>query len=315
MQNWLLIFTLHPLLDTIHYLFFTQLPKIKILPSVRSPYSSLFLQKIITYPFMLLKIFLVLLSLYIFIVLFFYFKQASFIFYPTKIEKERRFYHLPKHEEWWLAAPDGIQLHGLYFPTTSDHKKGLIIYFHGNAGSLEDWGIYADDLIIHGYDVLMPEYRGYGKSGGKVNEKAMHQDALAWYNEARKRSDPDHIILFGRSLGSGPATELATKVNIRSLILETPYWSIAAVASQSYPWLPIKQFIKYKFENGRKITKVRCPIYIFHGTKDLLINYNQAQRLLKAAGPNTELITIEEGGHNNLPLFEAYQHKLKKILE
>ena len=143
----------------------------------------------------------------------------------------------------------------------------------------------------------------------------MHQDALDWYNEATSRANPDQIVLFGRSLGSGPATQLATKVMAKALILETPYWSIAAVASQAYPWLPIKQFVKFKFENGRKITKVRCPVYIFHGTKDELIQYKQAQRLAEVAGPHAELITIDNGGHNNLSVFEAYQDKLKQILE
>jgi uncharacterized protein len=132
-----------------------------------------------------------------------------------------------RFEEIALPSDDAV-ISALYF--NADHPKGVVLYFHGNAGSLRSWGAVAASFVGRGYDVLMPDYRGYGKSSGWIaSEQMLHDDAAVAYQYLLGRYPEDQIVVYGRSIGSGIATYLAKTHRPRMLILETPYFSLKEI--------------------------------------------------------------------------------------
>jgi fermentation-respiration switch protein FrsA (DUF1100 family) len=191
--------------------------------------------------------------------------------------------------------------------------KGLIYYFHGNAGSLDGWGQVAHDFTQYDYDVLLIDYRGYGKSNGKQTETGMLKDAEVIYQELLKEYEESKIIIYGRSIGSGVATFVSSKYTPGMLILESPFYNLPDVAKQYFPWFP-SALIRFKFRNDKYIQNVECPIYIFHGTRDEVIDVQASHKLKKKLKNGDQLILVEGGHHNDLILFEKYRENLKKIL-
>lgn len=250
--------------------------------------------------------------LYLVIGLALYFFQEKLIFYPTKISKDYNFPHFEDASERYYPVDENSSIHALYFKAKS--TKGVVLYFHGNARALDSWGYMASDFTKLGYDVLMPDYRSYGKSEGKLSETAFHQDALFLYEDLQKDFAEKDIIIYGRSLGSGIACRLATSVHPRLLIMETPYLSLDAMARKMTRLFPINSLLQYHFRNDENIKQLNCPVHVFHGTNDNLIPYEQAVELANIYGEKQILTTIKNGGHNNLPEFEKFQEKLEQLL-
>src|SRR6185295_15234793 len=146
----------------------------------------------------------------------------------------------------------------------------------------------------------MMDYPGFGKSTGKRSEQIMYDDAKLLYKMARARFSKDSIIIYGKSLGTGIASYLASVKDCKRLILETPYCSIEALFSHYAFIYPVGWMSKYHFPTYKYFEKVDAPITIFHGTSDEVIPYSQSKRLIKIAKPGAELVTIEKGKHNNL---------------
>jgi len=149
-----------------------------------------------------------------------YFIQEKMIFLPTKLPQDYRYSFRHDFEEINLKTDDGFVLNSIHFKQLK--PKGLILYFHGNAGDLSRWGNITSFFADKNYDVLVMDYRTYGKSTGKLSEDALHNDAQLFYEYALERYDESDIILYGRSLGTGIATKLAANNNPDRLILETP---------------------------------------------------------------------------------------------
>ena len=250
--------------------------------------------------------------IYIAICFFLYWKQESFIFHPTVLPSNYAFSEYQNFEELFFPIHNG-KINALHFKTPN--PKGIVIYFHGNSQGLESWGYVATDFTDLGYEVLMPDYRTYGKSGGQLSEKGLYEDALLIYNYILQYWSAEKIIIYGRSLGTGIGTELATKVNAKLLILETPYTTMPAMAHKTIPFVPIKWLLKYQFRNISKINKLKCPVHIFAGTDDLLTPYKHALALAQRTGnPETTLTTIKGAGHGNIGTFPLYHQKLKDLL-
>ena len=258
----------------------------------------------------IVSIFLV---LYLLVTLGLFLLQESLIFFPTKLSPKYQFEHFKNFEERYFNIDTVTCIHALHFKTQLQ-KKGIILYFHGNARCLFDWGFVADDYTKLGFDVMMPDYRTYGKSTGKLSEQALHDDARMIYNDLLKKYAAEDIIIFGRSLGSGIASKLASEVEAKMLILETPYLSLHHLAKKKMPILPISLLMAYKMDTSSLIDRIPYPIHIIHGTKDLLIPYQHAVELEKLSGQANCLFTIEGGGHNNLSDYKSYQEKMKSIL-
>ena len=133
----------------------------------------------------------------------FYFRQENMIFYPEALPPDFQ-YSFPARFDEVTISVDGAVINALHFKT--DTPKGAIVYFHGNAGNLSGWGEVALDFTRLGYDVLIPDYRGYGKSTGKIySEKMLHRDAAVAYDYLKGRYQEDQIVIYGRSIGTGIA--------------------------------------------------------------------------------------------------------------
>ena len=171
------------------------------------------------------------------------------------------------------------------------NPKGVMLYFHGNAGDLSRWGTIAEYFVAKHYDVLVMDYRTYGKSTGKLSEQTFYDDAQFCYDYLLKSYSENEITIYGRSLGTGISTFLASKNKPKQLILETPYYSILDVAKQRFPIFPVSSLLKYKFPSHEFIKKVNCPITIFHGTEDAVVPYTSAEKL-KAVVPDKDILFI-----------------------
>ena len=174
-------------------------------------------------------------------------------------------------------------------------SKTLVILFHGNFEDLGQLDHIAKSIMNLGFSVLSMDYRGYGLSEGMPNEKNCYSDARLLLQQAHNMGYRDNeIILWGRSLGSGPATQLATEINARALVLESPF----VTAFRTLTQIPVLPFDK--FNNLSKIHKVTSPLLIFHGKRDSIIPAWHSSRLIeKHSGKNT-LCLVANAGHNDL---------------
>jgi len=241
-----------------------------------------------------------------------YFLQEKFIFLPSKLNQEHVYQFSEPFQEFFLNTEDGAKLNGLHFKR--DNPKGVILYFHGNAGDLSRWGEIATYFAKKEYDVIVMDYRTYGKSSGKLSEEHLFSDAKLFYNYALEGYSEEKIIIYGRSLGCAIATQLASKTNPSKLVLETPFYNLYDVAKARFPFLPMKSLLKYKFESNGYIQKASCPVTIIHGTNDAVVSYDSGKKLFEKAVTTKEFITIEKGGHNNLAEFSQYHENIDKAL-
>lgn len=255
----------------------------------------------------------ILLVLYIMIGASLYFLQEKILFLPTTLAQDYQYDFRYPFEELFFQTDEDVSINAIHFK--AENPKGVILYFHGNAGDLSRWGIIGEHFVSLNYDVFIMDYRTYGKSTGKLSEQGFYNDAEYCYNYLLQYYSETDIVLYGRSLGTGIATYLASKHQPRQLILETPYYSILDVAKHRFPMLPVKPLLKYEFPSNAFIGSVSCPIKMFHGTNDTVIPYESAQKL-NAIAPQelTSFVTIEGGEHNNLISYQAYITNIKAFL-
>ena len=242
-----------------------------------------------------------------------YFLQEKFIFKPEKLKQDFEFKYDIPFEEYFFDIEPGVRINGLHF--FREKPSGLILYFHGNTRSIKGWAKYARDFYRYNYDVVLVDYRGFGKSTGRRSEKEMLNDMQFVYDELRKKYAEDHLIVYGRSMGSGFATKLASDNNPRYLILDAPYFSFRKVVERFLPILPVRIVLRFQLRTDLWIEKVKCHTYILHGTKDWLIPLKHSERLQKKNSRKITLIRIPGGHHNDLPSFPEYHNFIRDILK
>ncbi|MBL6784759.1 MAG: alpha/beta hydrolase [Rickettsiales bacterium] len=183
------------------------------------------------------------------------------------------------------------------------HKKensvDVIVYFHGNAGNLENrkakYFAFAENS---NYSILAVTYRGYPGSSGAPSEKGFYLDAEAAISYLKDQGYKDqNIILYGESIGSGVATEMATRINAKALILESPFTSIEDIAKKRYWFLPVSLMLKDKFDNQEKLQKLNLPILIIHGKKDRVVPVSHGIDLAEGYFGPKKLVITEDHGH------------------
>lgn len=242
-----------------------------------------------------------------------YFVQEKFIFKPEKLPQNFQYkYDVPFKEINFDPEP-GVRINGLHFNVKK--PKGLVLYFHGNSRSIKGWAKYARDFYRFGYDVVLVDYRGFGKSTGKRSEREMLKDMQFVYDTLAVNMPEHHIIVYGRSMGSGFASKIASDNKPRYLILDAPYYSFLKVAERLMPILPHRWLLRYHLRTDRWIRHVNCHIYILHGTRDFLIPIKHSEKLKQIMPGKITLIRIKGGGHNNLPSFNEYHNFLRDILQ
>ena len=242
-----------------------------------------------------------------------YFAQERFLFKPEKLPKDFQFkYPNLKFQEYNLEKEPGVNINAIHFHI--EEPKGVVIYLKGNSRSVKGWGKFAIDFTRMGYDVMMVDYRGFGKSTGKRTEDSIKDDLQYVYDRIKEQVAEKYIILYGRSLGSGFAAKLASTNNPRMLVLESPYYSLAKVTKRYIPFMPVSLLIKFPIRTYQWLKYVDCPIKIIHGTSDKLIPFKTAVSLSKIRSENTRLYSVIGAGHNNLNTFEEYHRMMEEVL-
>ncbi len=252
--------------------------------------------------------------IYIVISIALYYLQDYALFKPEKLPEDFQFYYDNQEtKEYNLTTRDGAIINGLRFYPKGE-SKGIVLYLKGNSKSIKGWGKFAVDFTRHGYNVLMVDYRGFGKSTGRRSQKNIKRDMQVVYNKILEQTTEDRIILYGRSLGSGFATKLASTNNPKMLVLDAPYYSLTKVTARYMPFMPLSVLIKYPLPTYKWLKYVQCPIHIIHGTNDKLIPFKSSLKLSKINPKLTKLHSVIGGGHKNLNNFESYHKMLDDIL-
>ncbi len=242
-----------------------------------------------------------------------YFFQEKFIFLPAVLPSDFQFRLEVPYEEHMLETHENGRINLLHLKT--DSSKGLIVYFHGNAGSLDRWSKIVEPFAGLGYEVLICDYRGYGKSQGEITQENLLHDADEVYSFALTLEEEDRIIVFGRSLGSGFASYLAGKYSPGKLILETPFYSLEAEANRRFMIYPVSWLLRYQLKNHEFLKTNKAPVYVFHGTEDKVVSYESGTRLFNKVPSNEgKFITIVGGYHNNLSEYPLYWQEIKTLL-
>lgn len=260
-----------------------------------------------------MNILIILLLLYGVICLLMFSFQERMLFFPTKLRKDFSFNQVlfEDFEEINHQVAAGIEINTLLFSSPS--PKGVVLFFHGNAGALNSWGTGADLYLRNNYDVCYVDYRGYGKSEGEIlNERQLISDAQVVYDYLKNRYPEEQIIISGTSVGSGIATQIAATNNPKYLILTSPYFSLAGLIREKYPFIP-GFLIKYKLKSEKYLDQISCPIFVFHGEDDTLIPVHHAQRLAQK-DEKIDLHIAKGYGHNDLLGSSIYLNEMKRIL-
>ncbi len=247
------------------------------------------------------------------VIIIIYLVQEKFIFKPEKLRQDFLYKYDVPFKELFFDVEPGVKINGLHFYVKD--PNGLILYFHGNTRSIKGWAKYAKDFYRYGYDVVLVDFRGFGKSTGTRGEQVMYDDMQFVFDDLKARYQERHIIIYGRSLGSGFAAKLASDNSPRYLILDAPFYSFRKAVQRFIPILPMKYILRYQILTNKLIPKVNCHTYILHGTKDWLIPIKQSEQLQQLNPHKITLIRIHGGSHNNLPTFPEYHNFIRDILK
>lgn len=221
-------------------------------------------------------------------------------------------YHPSTADEAWLSPPServrdvrmttqtGDDIHAWWLPTDDPKPTGAILICHGNGGNLSHRGRMMADLTnATGLPVLIFDYPGYGKSIGKPSEGGCYDAGIAAVKWLFDQGIPTaNVVLLGESLGGGVATELATKLPPRALVLVKTFTSLPAAAKWHYPWLPTHTLMSNRFDTLFKLPKLTCPVFIAHGTADRVVPFKHAEELFAAANEPKRFLRLEGQDHN-----------------
>ncbi|MBT8262403.1 MAG: alpha/beta hydrolase [Bacteroidia bacterium] len=241
-----------------------------------------------------------------------YLLQEKFIFLPSKLPQEYVYEFDHDFEELFIETEDGARLNALHFK--QENPRGIIVYYHGNAGDLSRWGEITSYFLQYNYEVLVMDYRTYGKSTGKISEKALYSDAQLFYNKAKELFPEGKIVVYGRSIGTPIAAYVASKNDPKKLILETPFYDFKKLVKDKFPLVPLG-LLKYEFPTAHFADDVKCRIVIIHGTDDGIIPFEMGMQLYSVL-PEEErnFITVKGGKHNDLITFQEYRLTIYKEL-
>jgi len=213
----------------------------------------------------------------------------------------------PKREIVCLATPDGLHLRSWYFPPVRAGAP-VVLYLHGNAGDIGNHIPWAKFLIDAGYGVLALEYRGYGGNPGEPTEAGLYDDARGAFAFLQQQGIADrNVALYGESLGTGIAVEMATEHEVGAVVLRSPYTSMPDVAANMLWYFPVRWLVRDRFDSLSKIASIHAPLMVFHGDADTLIPMALGRRLYDAAPQPKTWLAIPGTGHNDVQTPAAEQ--------
>ena len=263
-----------------------------------------------------------------------YFFQEKLIFFPSKLERNYVFNFDTPFQEITIPTNDNINLHGVLFQSVQYRKsntkdKKLVFYLHGNVGAVSSWANIADLYTDLGYDLFILDYRGYGKSEGKIHsQEQFFVDIQAAYDfmKISKNYREENIVIVGYSIGTASAAMLASKNNPKLLLLQAPYFSLTDMTKRNYPFVPTF-LLKYEFHTAKFLSQNKVPTFIFHGTDDGIIPYKSSLLIKeylendlkykvkdKTNLRNIEFITLPNQGHGGIHQNPIFLDKLSEVL-
>jgi uncharacterized protein len=256
----------------------------------------------------------IILSVYLLIGCILYFIQERFIFRSKSLPSDYQFEFNVPFREKNLTLANHENLNIIQFFPGKENTKGVVLYFHGNRDNVTRYATHSEIFIKNKYEVWMIDFPGYGKTTGIRTEENFYTHALAAFHLATEKFKCDQIVLYGKSLGSGVASFLASQKKVERLILETPYFSMPDLLKYFAPIYPVHLMLRFKFPVGAYCKKTSSSITIFHGKKDRVIPYQCAKKIEKEFKPRDEFVTITSGNHHNLTKFREYCDKIAAIL-
>ena len=229
-----------------------------------------------------LQFILTIFAIYFLVLVFLYFYQRNLLYHPNEnnYSGDKISVDIEKVK---IQTADNIELLGWY------HKKNLkdyktLVYFHGNAGSLENRIHKLNHFQDMNINFLIIAWRGFNGNKGKPSERGLYVDgksAIDWLK--KKGVDEKNLILYGESLGTGVATHLAQNKNYAGVILETPFTSMVDAAKNFYPYIPINLLLKDKFENFKKVKNINTPILVMHCEVDQIVPFSMGKKIYEIA--------------------------------
>ena len=305
---------------------------VTIRPEACTPLTFSLTRRAATRPFRIMpKVFgwlLVPVGVYLAVAAFLFFMQERMVFVPTAGTPGATPADVGlDFQEVWLTSADGTQLHGWWVPGAMNGHvpRGTVLFCHGNAGNI---GNRLDTLrIIHelGLSSLFFDYRGYGLSEGRPSETGINADAMAgWDWLVANGVPPQHIVIWGRSLGGAVGAILAARVGGRTadgatvpaaLVVESAFTSLPDLAAQLYPWLPARYLARIDFDARKALAQVRCPVLVLHGPDDEVVPFSHGRELF-ANARNPKIFQELTGGHNDgfLTSGVVYTNALRQFL-
>jgi len=225
-----------------------------------------------------------------------YLVQDKLVFMPQPLSEARHSQvrqSFPAVEDLFIEAGDGTKLHAW-------HVKGepLILYFGGNAEEVS-WMLEEGTRRLPGAGWLLVDYRGYGASGGSPSEKALVADALRWYDHVSQRSQARRVFVFGRSLGSGVAVQVAAARPVAGVIAIAPYDSLAAVGQHHYPFLPVGMLLRHRFDSAALAPQLKVPLLCLVAERDSVVPPAHSRKLYEAWGGDKRWVELRGAGHNS----------------
>ena len=237
--------------------------------------------------------------------------QERLLFQPVATPADRPIARDPDVHERWVEVPGArLSLLELRLPD----PKGVVFFLHGNGGNLESWFVNTEFYRRANFDLVMLDYRGYGKSSGRIDSEAqLHADVRAVWDAVAPRYRGKRVVFYGRSLGTGLAAELAGEVRPDLTLLVSPYTSMVALARLHYSWVPAP-LIRYPLRTDLLLPRIAAPVLLVHGDRDTLIPLAHSQAL-RGLVPAVTLRVVPGAGHNDLQDFESYRQAVRDALQ
>lgn len=243
--------------------------------------------------------------------------ERRFLYYPDRIpESAPPPRWVEGAREVWMTASDGVRLHGLWWP--EPEGRPVVLFFHGNAQEVYSWSPVRDDLAKLACRLLLIDYHGYGKSGGRPSEKGLYADGRAALDWLKGEGVAEgETVIFGKSLGGAVACEVARGRGPAGLVLESTFTSLAAVARNLFPFAPSYAPHATTYDSINKLPEITCPVLVIHGDIDMLIPVEEGEALFEAAGEPKELFVVTGAGHNDVSMVagDAYGRRMRGWLD
>ncbi len=231
-----------------------------------------------------------------------WFTQERLLFLPEPLPPDAPLHDAPDVHERFVEVP-GARLSVLELRLPD--PRGVVFFLHGNAGNLRSWFVNAEFYRRANVDLVMLDYRGYGKSSGRIESEAqLHADVQAVWETVAPRYRGKRVVVYGRSLGSGLAAALAERIGPDLTLLVSPYLSMRSLAAHHYPWVP-GALLRYPLRTADWLPRIRGPVLLLHGEHDTVIPSSHSEALARLH-PQARLVLVEGAGHNDLQQFEPY---------